>query len=316
MKKLWGRRLQPLLLTARLKYTATGLAPCWTLRLMSAVSILALMLMTATGRAQGNFASAQVIGGVWGSVTNDNSAVIRDTNCPSIAGLPPNAPLWYAWTAPQSGEVDLDTIGSVDDFYYLYPLNTVVAVFTGNSITGLSQVAANDNLYPISGQSALLAQVDLSASADYPSFYTAYYAMLYPMFNITFPPGVEPVYSYPSPYYGPSHLRFNAVAGTTYYIAVDTEAGGDTYYSSFSTGSVQLQWAFQSSGVFRFATEDFDPSSGLPLYQTSGTESQPLIGNGNVDVNSPVFTYYPYNAPGVLVTVTRVAGSSGRGTVC
>ena len=28
-----------------------------------------------------------------------------------------------------------------------------------------------------------------------------------------------------------------------------------------------------------------------------------------------LFTYYNYNAPGVLVTVTRVAGSTGRATV-
>jgi len=55
--------------------------------------------------------------------------------------------------------------------------------------------------------------------------------------------------------------------------------------------------------------------TGLPLYQTSETESQSPVGSGNVDVDSVVKTYYDYNAPGVLVTVTRVAGSTGRAVV-
>ncbi len=47
-----------------------------------------------------------------GSVTNSNTGVVPSDNLPNIAGFPPNAPLWYLWTAPQSGEVELDTVGS------------------------------------------------------------------------------------------------------------------------------------------------------------------------------------------------------------
>ena len=39
------------------------------------------------------------------------------------------------------------------------------------------------------------------------------------------------------------------------------------------------------------------------------------MGSGNVDVDSVVTTYYTYNAPGALVTVTRSAGSVGRAVV-
>ena len=55
--------------------------------------------------------------------------------------------------------------------------------------------------------------------------------------------------------------------------------------------------------------------TGLPLYQTAETESQTPLGSGNVDVDSVETTYYNYNAPGVLVTVTRTAGSTGRAVV-
>jgi uncharacterized delta-60 repeat protein len=90
-----------------------------------------------------------------------------------------------------------------------------------------------------------------------------------------------------------------------------------------------LHWAYKSSGVFRFATEDVDYTTGLPssppynggghltgypLYQTSQTESYPPAGTAN-DANSAILTYYQYNVPGLLVTVTRVAGSAGRAMV-
>src|ERR1700722_19155125 len=137
MKIFWGRGLQCLLLSARLKDTAAGAVPFpragILLRWASAMTILALLLTALTGRAQTNFASAEVLTGLSGTIVNDNSTVIKDPNCPNIAGFSPVAPLWYSWTAPQSGEVEMDTVGSVADIFGIYPLDTVLAVFTGSS---------------------------------------------------------------------------------------------------------------------------------------------------------------------------------------
>ena len=258
--------------------------------------ILGLMvlagLMVNTGRAQNNFASAQVLVGSSGAVTNSNFGVTPDQKPgpPSTAGFPPNAPLWYQWTAPADGEVTLDTISSGSG------LDTVLAVYSGATLGTLAQVAANDDLYPIrrspfaGGQivtGTFTQQFNESGSGDYAkgggNFSTA--------------AGTLPVYFYEQFYNGPSALRFNAQHGTTYYFVVDTKSG---------RGTLTLNWAYKPSGVFRFATEDFDQSTHLPLYQTAQTESVPP------DENSVVSTYYTYNAPGVLVTVTRTAGSSGR----
>src|ERR1017187_5025848 len=93
------------------------------------------------GRAQFTFATAANLSGYWGSVTNDNTSGGPEANAPQIVGFTNNAPLWYQWTAPVDGEVELDTIGSAAD--------TVLAVFTGTSLTTLNQVAANDDLFPI-----------------------------------------------------------------------------------------------------------------------------------------------------------------------
>lgn len=55
---------------------------------------------------------------------------------PSV-GLANGRSVWYEWVAPGPGTATLDTCGSNYD--------TVLAVHTGSTLTGLSQVAANDN---------------------------------------------------------------------------------------------------------------------------------------------------------------------------
>jgi len=262
-------------------------------------------LAASAGRAQTNFASAQVITGQWGSVTNNNTGVIPDPGGPSNAGVPPQHPLWYAWTAPtnESGEVTFDTLGSAD--MNGTTLDTVLAVYIGPSISQLIQVAANDDYYPFV-QELETSQTDPTTVIGNP--YT---------------------FGYPLPFNGPSILRFNATAGTTYYIAVDSMAGkglsetgaGATFswLSQVAVGPIVLNWAFRPSGAFRFASEEVDIigwefNDGLgmppPLYQCTEWESlQGLSYDGGESMHD---TYYEYDPQGLLVTVTRVAGSSGR----
>jgi uncharacterized repeat protein (TIGR01451 family)/uncharacterized delta-60 repeat protein len=266
-----------------------------------------LGLAASVGWAQTNFSTAKVITGQWGSVTNDNTGIVPDTGGPSHAGFAPHHPLWYKWTAPESGEVTLDTIGSVDAGGT--NLDTVLAVYIGPSLSQLIQVAANDDYYPFTH---LIETTETYGQQQNNPFFA----------------------TYPMPLSGPSILRFNATAGTTYYIAADSMVGkGFSLFSSFfvnwlsqeGQGLISLNWAFRPSGVLRFATEEYDQYGFLienilnpgarpmpaPLYQCTETESLP--GGGGFEGNEPVHdTYYTYDPGGVLVTVTRVGGSSGR----
>ena len=114
---------------------------------------------------------------------------------------------------------------------------------------------------------------------------------------------------------GASGLRFNAKAGTTYYFAVDAKYG--------IPGQFNLNWAYHSSGVFRFASENQDQTTGVPakpstpgmqLYQVAETEEFGLrSGQFNANqFNTTVHTVYNYQVGGVMVTITRVGGSVGR----
>ena len=71
-------------------------------------------------------------------------------------------------------------------------------------------------------------------------------------------------------------------------------------------GTIVLNWAYKSSGVFRFASEDVDywtalPTNsfggggghlaGYPLYEAAQTENNLPHGTAN-DANSTILTYY------------------------
>jgi uncharacterized delta-60 repeat protein len=258
-----------------------------------------LLLTVNTGRAQTSFASPQVLAGDYGLVTFDNTGVVPDVGAPTIAGLPPTATIWFQWTTTNSGEVEIDTFGSVDDVLGFSQLDTVLGVYTGTSLATLSLVSANDDLYPN-------AQFNLTGQNIYSVGDTNY-------LGSTNPPPIQLQSVFGAvlqPYAGPSALRFNAVAGTTYYFAVDTRG---------LPGLVSLNWSLHPSGVFRFATENADltgltyPDGVTPvlLYQVAATESTPVTGTGT----DPIRYSSLNNGAGALVTVTRVAGSFGRVTV-
>lgn len=267
------------------------------------------------------FGTPIVINGGSGTTNVDNSGSVPEIGDPSIAGYGAIAPVWVSWTAPADGEVTLDTIGSTGTNGV--KLDTVLAVFTGSSLSSLSQVAANDDLYP-----------------NFP--FTQQNQTAQNIFN-TNQPSFLPVQAYYyQPFAGPSGLRFSAKAGTTYYFAADTKASFSytfipypPYYilTQSGTGPIQFNWAYHSSGVFRFASEDVDQTgitdtNGNPmlLYHCAETEgANSFRGGFQHAIVGPVNageirtttegTYYNPDVNGLLVTVTRVAGSSGRALV-
>lgn len=271
--------------------------------------------------ANDNFASATVITGIFGTViTNDNTLATAEPGEPSHAGFAATNSVWYKWIAPLDGEVSFDTLGSVDSKGR--NLDTVLAVYTGAGLASLSQVAANDDSYPsLRYNGTTTRQFNISGQNTYvldtnnPPINALYFGRDFPLFF--------------QPFSGPSGLRLNVKGGTTYYIAVDSKV--PTYATLLPpkpNGLITLNWAYHSSGVFRMATENIDhtgspfgngglvDTNGNPLllYQCAETEtSRRLPGTVNANqYNTTLHTYYPYNVPGVLVTVTRTAGSSGR----
>ena len=296
-----------------------------------------------------SFATPVVVGGLWGGTNVNNTLGAPEAGDPSIAGFPANAPVWFQWTAPAgvSGEVTVDTIGSADTNGV--KLDTVLEVYTGSNLGNLNEVAANDDLYPNYPETQIneMAQNIFNTNAVLSLAGYSYYNGTYQFIYVTnYGEYQGQLSAYQQPFAGPSGLRFNATGGTTYYIAADTKQSQNYIISNGvyvlvggGRGNLALHWAYHPSGVFRFATESVDntgivQSNGNPmlLYQCAETEgsangiSSSGSGSGTInigmhrvqgplDVNqerSFIGTYYDYDVQGLQVTVTRVAGASGR----
>ncbi|MGA2658443.1 MAG: immunoglobulin domain-containing protein [Verrucomicrobiota bacterium] len=91
-----------------------------------------------TAPGNDNFAAAQAISGVSGTVSGDNTAATKEPGEPSHAGNDGGKSVWYRWTAPSPGTWTFNTQGSSFD--------TLLAVYTGSTLNNLVPVAGNDNI--------------------------------------------------------------------------------------------------------------------------------------------------------------------------
>ena len=85
-----------------------------------------------------DFASAQVLSGalpISASGTNVNATT--QTGEPDHAGTPAAQSVWWSWTPAASGSIAVTTDGS--DF------DTVLAIYTGSNVSGLTPVVSNDD---------------------------------------------------------------------------------------------------------------------------------------------------------------------------
>lgn len=84
---------------------------------------------------------AFLITGTAGTTNGTTAGASTEPNEPEHAAISPAASVWYRWTAPASGSVTFDTLQNTT-------VDTVLAVYTGTTLEGLSEVASNDDATP------------------------------------------------------------------------------------------------------------------------------------------------------------------------
>ncbi|GMW00566.1 MAG: hypothetical protein AMXMBFR84_17030 [Candidatus Hydrogenedentota bacterium] len=84
-----------------------------------------------------DFASATSVSGLQGVTSGANLNASKETGEPNHAGNAGGRSVWRKWTAPESASVTFNTTGSNFD--------TLLAIYTGESVDALTQIAANDN---------------------------------------------------------------------------------------------------------------------------------------------------------------------------
>ena len=97
-----------------------------------------LNLLAAIGSPLNNmFAQSTTLAGDSGQITAYNLNATKESGEPLHAGNSGGKSVWWRWTPSTSGVAAFDTHGSTFD--------TLLAVYNGTTLAGLSQVAANDN---------------------------------------------------------------------------------------------------------------------------------------------------------------------------
>jgi uncharacterized repeat protein (TIGR01451 family) len=94
------------------------------------------------------FVNRTTLSGTSGTAAATSVNATKEPGEPNHAGSAGGASVWWRWTAPGAGQVSVDTHGSGFD--------TLLAVYTGTSVSTLSAVAANDNDGSAGGTSSLL----------------------------------------------------------------------------------------------------------------------------------------------------------------
>jgi len=98
------------------------------------LNILCFQLNGATNDA---FSSAQVLSGASGTTIGDNIGATKQPAEPDHADNPGGSSVWFRWTAPTNGQFFFNTKGSAID--------TLLAVYTGNTVNNLTPVTSNDD---------------------------------------------------------------------------------------------------------------------------------------------------------------------------
>lgn len=88
--------------------------------------------------ANDNFANALVLNSaaIVQAHANNKTATLEEGE-PSISNMTGGASVWWRWTAPAAGKVEINTARSKFD--------TLLGVYTGNSVTALELIAENDD---------------------------------------------------------------------------------------------------------------------------------------------------------------------------
>jgi hypothetical protein len=92
--------------------------------------------------ANDDFADAVVLGGGFAESQGYNIGAFYEPGEPVHCGVGGDQSVWWRWTAPGSGNASVNTAGSSYD--------TVIAVYTGDSVGALVEVGCNDDeTYPV-----------------------------------------------------------------------------------------------------------------------------------------------------------------------
>ena len=202
-----------------------------------------LALKHAPAPANDDFANAQLLTGNSILETTSNAHATREAGEPTIGYSYGRASLWYLWTAPADGTVTLNTAGSAQD--------TVAAVYTGEALTGLANLAWSG----YSGRLSFHASAGVTYRIAVDS-YSSYYSGAIKLALEFRPPPANDAFASATPLAPAANAT---AAGHT--LGATAETGEPSHFSyENARHSVWYSWVSPSDGALTIkATSDHQP---------------------------------------------------------
>jgi outer membrane protein assembly factor BamB len=234
-----------------------------------------------------DFATRARLSGANVRVRSSNVGATRESGEPPHAGFDGGSSLWWQWTAVTNGLVTFDTVGSEYD--------TLLAIYTGSDLNGLSLVSSNDNS-PTGGTTS---RISLTVSSG-----TTYVIAV---------DGKNGAAGFTSLRIGsvPSNdnlANATVVSGETFrvdsYNRNASKQSGEPNHAGVTGGrSVWYRWTAPSSGQFQLAAFSTDMDTVAAVY--TGTSFPLTLVAANDDLISS-----PYRNTDALVTFNATAGTT------
>lgn len=276
---------------------------------------------TPTRPANDNFANAVVLAADPSTpVTGSNADATRESGEPThvYSNSGSAVSVWYSWTAPSDGTLELKTQDSNFD--------TLMAVYTGSSVSSLTARAGNDDY-----GGGVWSRVSLSVTAGttYRIAVDGYNASIGDIkLSGTFtaappatpdPPAPEPTRPANDDFANAFALT-NLYGATAYNVAATKEAGEPTHVNSASgsSKSIWYTWTASEDGVLQLSTASSNFDTLLAVYVGDSVSS--LSAKAGNDDAYPGVSWSRVSFPVSAGTTYRIAvdgyvGSSGESTL-
>lgn len=209
------------------------------------------------------------------------------------------ASIWWRWTAPGSGNVTVDTSGSAFD--------TVLAIYTGNGVTGLTPVASNDDA------SGVMTTSELSFTATSGVTYSIAVAGKsgasgLAMLHLVTPPANDA-------FYAATTLTGSPVTATGSNRGGSKEPGEPSHAGNVGGHSAWWSWTAPDARTYSVSTTGSSIDTLLAVYTGSAVNALTLVAQ-NDDVVSGVITsrvnFTSVAGVTYLIAIDGKAGASGN----
>jgi hypothetical protein len=260
-----------------------------------------------------NFVNSQQLSGRSTTVYGLTIGATKEPGEPNHAGNPGGSSVWYSWTAPSAGRVEITTAKSITTAGST--LNTLLGVYTGSSVTALTTIASNDDS-GITGDGTTTSRVTFNAvpGTTYRVAVDGYNgAQGLIRLSINYAPKNDDLVS-------AEHLNGPqiAVQGTT--LGAGKESGEPNHAGNQGGRSVWWSWVAPENGTVTLTTEGSTFDTLLAVYTGSVYPLTAIASNDN-DSSSHGDDYgqltstvtFPANAGNVYkIAIDGVGGAGGH----